>query len=136
MHRPIRSPWLGELTGTIQWIHDPHSRPAEAGGIICTLLGQDRIVGVQSAERLQDQLVRALIASGLQHLGRTALRAYFQQASTGQTGDVSCSVAVLEPLGNAAPTRTGSAWAILRCQSHSTYSINCRIINQYQTVNG
>jgi hypothetical protein len=52
---------LAELTGAVEWIHNPDAICAQPRLVIGGLLREDRVIGKCSAELISDQRVRMLI---------------------------------------------------------------------------
>jgi hypothetical protein len=52
---------LAELTGAVEWIHNPDAIRAQPRLVICGLLREDRVIGKCNAELISDQPMRTLV---------------------------------------------------------------------------
>ena len=70
VHGPIGPVAFGELAGAVERIDDPHPTGGEPAPVVLALLGQDRVVGLEAAQLVDEELVGEAVTLVAELLGR------------------------------------------------------------------
>ena len=104
VHRPVLAAEFGELAGAVERVDDPHPLGGQPHRVVGALLGQHRVAGPSSGQRLHQKVVGALVPRSLSlgggGVGEFVAHAEQQFARLGRQrgGDLVVGSLVLSPV--------------------------------------